>query len=354
MNRLRAGIIGLAHLHPMSYLPHLQSSEKIVLSAVCEPDAKLLKERMQLLPEGIKTYTSYQELIADGEVDFVIVFAPHILCPEIAEFAAAHGKHFIIEKPMAASLAGGERILKACQRYGVLGSTPYIWRYHAAAKEIKRIISEGYIGEIQALEGRCIAGRIQRYADAGASWMLSRKDAGGGAMWNLGVHWIDLFRWLMNGAEAERVYGEYSSFTPNIDIEENSFALIYYRNGAVATLNIGYSSPPSFPYGRDLHINIRGTLGSITWNPAFEGVEDEVFLCSDHPDLCNAPNRTIRFVQRRVEGYAGVLGLDYINDIADCIIAGNEPPITVQDGVEALKVADAINRSVEERKVIFQ
>lgn len=353
MSELRVGIIGLAHLHPMSYVPHIQACDKTVLAAVSEPDEQLLKQRMQRLPRGIKSYLSYQELINYGDVDLVIIFAPHILCPEIAEFAASHGKHFIVEKPMAATLAGGEQIRRTSERYDVVASTPYIWRYHAAATEIKRIIKQGYLGEIQALEGRCIAGRVQRYIDAGASWMLSRKDAGGGAMWNLGIHWIDLFRWFMDGAEVEWAFGEFSSFTPNIEIEENSAAIIHYDNGVTVTLNVGYSSPPSFPYGRDLHINIRGTVGSVTWNPAFEGAEDEIFICSDHPGLSDAPNRTIRFAQRKVEGYAGVLGLDYISDIADCIIAKNEPPIAVEDGVEALKVADAISRSVEERKVIF-
>jgi predicted dehydrogenase len=308
---------------------------------------------MRHIPLGTEAYTNHQEMIDKGNVDLVIVFAPHHLCPEIAEYAASHGKHLIIEKPMANTLAGGQRIAKACEKYGVLGSTPYIWRYHAAAKQIKGIVSQGYIGEIQALEGRCIAGRIQRYIDAGASWMLKKSESGGGVMWNLGVHWIDLFRWFMEGAEVERVYAEYSASTPNVNVEENAFALVRYHNGAVATLNIGYSSPPSFPYGRDLHINVRGTLGSITWNPAFEGSEDEIFICSDHPDMCDAPNRTMKFVQKRSEGYSGVLGLNYINDIAECIVSKREPPISVLDGVEALKVANAINHSAEERKVVF-
>ena len=258
----------------------------------------------------------------------------------------------LVEKPMAASVEGGERMLKAVNESKIIASTPYVWRYHQGAVEIKRILDAGYLGQVQAMEGRCIAGRIQRYIDGHSGWILKKSEGGGGPMWNLGVHWIDLFSWFMNGLTPASASCVMSSFTPGCEIEENAHGMVTYTNGVTATYNIGYSSPPSYPHGRDLHINIRGTLGSITWNPAFEGHEDELFVCSDHPDLTDAPNRTIRLLQKSAAGYSGMMGLRYICDFAEWILNKKAPSITIEQGVQAIKVADMLYRSAESGQVV--
>jgi hypothetical protein len=102
-----------------------------------------------------------------------------------------------------------------------------------------------------------------------------------------------------------------------------------------------------------LHINVRGTLGSIVWSPAFEGAEDEIFVCSDHPDFVSSPNRFIRLKQKSTNGYAGIMGSEYLMNITDCIENNKKPFITLEDAVEVLRITDALNRSVESGKVIY-
>ena len=354
MKKIRAGIIGLAHLHPLTYVPLFEKSDEIQLTAISEPDPTILQSSLSKLKLSVplQSFADYRQLIDEAGVEMVAIFSPHHQCPEVVEYAASRGKHLLIEKPMAASVEAGERILKAVEKAGIIASTPYLWRYHQASIEIKRFIKAGYLGQLFALEGRCIAGRIERYIDGHSAWILKKQQGGGGAMWNLGVHWIDLFNWFLDGLKPNRAYCEMSSFTPGCEVEDNAHGIVHYGNDVTAIYNIGYSSPPSYPYGRDLHINIRGSSGSITWNPAFEGQEDEIFLCSDHPDLSDAPNRRIRLTQKVVPGYCGIMGLHYINDFATSILKGQPPSITVADGVEALKVADLLYRAAEARQVI--
>lgn len=353
MKKIKAGIIGLAHLHPLTYVPLFEQSNEIQLTAISEPDPNLLKSGLATLKLSVpvQSYRDYRQLIDDAGVDMVAIFSPHHRCPEVVDYAASSGKHILVEKPMAASVEGGERILRAVEKAGVIASTPYLWRYHQAAIEIKKILDNAYLGRVFALEGRCIAGRIQRYIDGNAGWILTKEQGGGGAMWNLGVHWIDLFNWLLGGLKPLRAYCEMDSFSAGCEVEENAQAIVHYENEITAVYNIGYSSPPSYPYGRDLHINIRGALGSISWNPAFEGQEDEIFICSDHPDLSDAPNRRIRLTQKVVPGYCGIMGLHYLNDFATWILNRQTPSITIADGLEALKVADLLYRSAEIKQV---
>ncbi|MBN1349696.1 Gfo/Idh/MocA family oxidoreductase [candidate division KSB1 bacterium] len=354
MKHIKVGIIGFAHLHPLTYIPHFEACEGMEFIAASDPDCDLLARGLSqlALPRDIECYGDYHQMIDGSGADLVAIFSPHYQCPEVVEYAAAKGKHILVEKPMAASVEGGERILKATQNAQIVSSTPYVWRYHQAAIEIKRLLENGFLGDIFALEGRCIAGRIQRYIDGNSGWILDKRKGGGGPMWNLGVHWIDLFNWFLGGLKPLRAYCEMNSITPGCGVEENAHGIVFYENGITANYNIGYSSPPSYPYGRDLHINIRGTLGSITWNPAFEGEEDEIFLCSDHPDLADAPNRTIRLLQKAAPGYAGIMGLRYIKDFAFWISKAQKPSITIAEGVEAIKVAELLYRAAETKQVV--
>ncbi len=346
MKKLKVAIIGLQHLHPVSYMPHLINSN-LELVALSDDDAELLKKRQPLFPGNLNYYTDYKKLLDKEKLDIAFIFSPHYLCPDVVEYAASKKINIVVEKPIAASYEGGLRIQKACESNGIIASVPYAWRFHAATKVIKKMLDFGYLGEIKALEGRCIAGRIDRYVEGNSAWMLEKKKSGGGPMWNLGVHWIDLFRYLMKFPKAERVYAEYTKISKTVDIEENSFGIVKFNNGAVATLNVGYSSPASFPYGRDLHINIRGTLGSLTWNPAFEGSDDEIFLCSDHPEICTAPNRTIKMVQKSAKGYVGMMGFEFVKEFADCVRNKKQPLVTVSEAAEVLHIAEALNKSAE-------
>ena len=93
------------------------------------------------------------------------------------------------------------------RRHEVVEALAGAIREHGLTRgQFKRLIETGALGRIVALEGRCAAGRLQRYLDGHAAWMLDPAQSGGGPMLNLGVHWIDLFRWML-GEEVEGVSG---------------------------------------------------------------------------------------------------------------------------------------------------
>ena len=76
-------------------------------------------------------------------------------------------------------------------------------------------------------------------------------------MFNLGVHWIDLYRWLL-ADEVVEIIGKNVHVNEQYDIEDNSFALLTFSRGTVLALDISYTVPESYPFGRDLYLALRG------------------------------------------------------------------------------------------------
>ena len=270
---LTIGIVGLSHLHPRSYLP--------ILGAV--PDFEVRRGgrhhpgRAFAKDFGLRPYTDWREMIERESLDLAVLFLPHAECPEAAVACAARGAHLLVEKPMAANSDGLRRMIDAARKAGTLLSSPYVWRYHPVCRQMRRFIAEGALGRIVGCEGRCAAGRLHRYIDGNAGWMLQKARSGGGPMYNLGVHWIDLYRWLLDD-EVVEVSGKNVKINQEYDIEDNSFALLTFSRGAVVALDISYTVPDSYPYGRDLYLGLRGTGGVLSWAPSFEGVKERLFV----------------------------------------------------------------------------
>ncbi len=344
---LDVAIIGLGHLHPRSYMPLFKMVPELSVTAVMEPDTAL---REAFCSEfGVTGYSSLPALLAEAKPQIAAIFLPHADCPAAAAACAKAGANLMVEKPMAASAAGAAAIANAARKYKVMLTTGYCWRYHPVAQEIKRLVASGVIGKVVGGEGRIAAGRLQRYLDGHSPWMLEKKRSGGGPMYNLGVHWIDIFRYVL-ADEVESVCGRNVKINTRYDVEDNSFAHLQFRKGAVMALDISYTVPDAFPYGRDLYIGIRGTRGVISWAPAYEGQKDVLQVCSDDPAFAGAPRRSQEFELETVKGYSGTMGYRYVRGFADSILTKQAPFISGEDGVAALNVVEAVYRSAAQKR----
>ena len=336
---LKVAIIGLGHLHPVSYMPHFIKCKKTEVVAVSDANPLLRDNFARQF--SVKAYADWRDLLCKEKIDLAYIFLPHCDCDAAAIVCAEKGIHVVVEKPVANTSAKAETIAAACAKNNVLFSTPYLWRYHPVIRKMKEAIDSGLLGQIVGCEGRCAAGGLHRYIDGHSEWMLDRAKSGGGPMYNLGVHWIDLYRWLLN-SEITEVTGKNVHVNKAYNIEDNSFAIATFDSGATLALDISYTVPDSYPFGRDLYLGIRGTEGCINFAPSFEGTEQTLFICSNNPKFGGAPRQTIKFELESVPGYCGSLGLEYVNEIADNIINKQQPFIGGNDAVKVLKVVEAI------------
>ncbi len=344
---LKVAIVGLGHLHPRSYMPLFAGQPDTRVVAVVEASEELRKPFCADF--GVAGYADLDAMLDHEKPEIAAVFLPHADCPAAAARCAEQGVHLMVEKPMAASVTGAAAMVQAARKAQVKLTTGYCWRLHPVAREIKRLVTAGVIGDVVGGEGRCAAGRLTRYLEGHSAWMLQKARSGGGPMYNLGVHWVDLFRWMLQD-EVVEVSGRNVKINTRYDVEDNSFAQLRYSKGAIIALDISYTVPDAFPYGRDLYIALRGTQGVISWSPAYEGQKDLLHICSDAPGFSGAPRRSQEYELESVKGYSGYMGREYLQQFVQAIRSGGEPPVTGEDGLAALKVVEAVYRSDAEKQ----
>ncbi len=347
---LNVAIIGLGHLHPRGYMMLFENCPKTEVIAAFDKDEALLNSFCKDF--GIKGYTDLDELLDSEKTDIAAVFLPHCDCADAAIKCADRGIHLLVEKPIARTVDEVRVVAQAVKRNKVKITTGYCWRYHPVVKAMKDCIEQGLIGSIVTAEARLAAGKVDRYIKGHAQWMLERAKSGGGPMYNLGVHWIDLLCYLLKD-NVEEVCAVNTKTSDAYDIEDTSVAMLKFGKGAVAILSTSYIVPDCFPNGRDLYIGIKGTKGVLSYSPRYEGEQgsssagqtDILELYSDSEELSGSSARKFVFDLDRVSGYSGYMGKAYLDDFVDSIIEDREPFITIHQAIDVLRVVEAIYRS---------
>lgn len=182
-NPIRVGIAGLGrsgwniHAHTLKNLP-----EHYQVVAAMDFDAARRDEAAQTL--GAATYDSYEALIADANVEVVVVATPNFLHKEHVISALEAGKHAICEKPFGASAADADEMIAAAQNAGKLAAPFQNRRYEAHFEKVREVISSGILGEIHTVR-LCVHGFGRRW-----DWQTLR-EFGGGQLTNWGPHIID-------------------------------------------------------------------------------------------------------------------------------------------------------------------
>src|SRR2546426_8723019 len=144
---------------------------------------------------GCRVHPSFEAVLADPDVEGVLITTPHSLHAEQVVAAARAGKHVFVDKPFSLTTADGRRATEACRRAGVVLAVGHQRRRQAASRALKRLVDEGALGRGPQIEGNFSA-------DIGFNlkpgmWRTDRAETPGGAMANLGIHHVDTFQYLL-------------------------------------------------------------------------------------------------------------------------------------------------------------
>jgi UDP-N-acetyl-2-amino-2-deoxyglucuronate dehydrogenase len=351
---LTVAVIGLGHLHPRGYMALFEACRETTVVAAFDPDPVLLDGFCKEF--DLKGYTDLNALLDHEKLDIAAIFLPHSESADAAIRCARRGIHLMVEKPMARTVEEVLAIEEAARNAKVNATTGYCWRYHPVVRTMKECIEEGLIGTVVSAEARLAAGRVERYIKGNSGWMLEKARSGGGPMYNLGVHWIDLLCFLFQD-RVEQVCAVNTRTSNAYDIEDSSVALLEFHKGVVGVLSTSYIVPDCYPNGRDLFIGIKGTKGVLSYSPKYEGEQgssgagqvDVLELYGDGEKLSGSSARKFIFSLDKVSGYSGYMGKAYVEGFVDSIIEGREPFITVGQAIDVLDVVDAIYRSDQSR-----
>lgn len=183
---VRIGIIGTGGVAGYVHGPGLQRCPAAQIVALCDADAELAARRSREWG-GAAVYPDYSTLLAQAEVDAVVIATPNHLHYPITLAAVAAGKHVLVEKPLGLNHAETVEMLQAAERAGVRHMTAFTYRFVPAMRYLKHLIDRGDLGEIRHFRSQ----RFQDWGTAALGWRQVRAWAGTGELGDMGSHRID-------------------------------------------------------------------------------------------------------------------------------------------------------------------
>ena len=291
---------------------------------------------------GIDLDHSVDSLVRRGDISAVFVTTPHHLHAQHALAAAAQGKHVMIEKPMACTVADCDAIIGACENLRVYCSLAFTQRSRKCNKMAKELIADGQIGRVrQIMEWQLLTGGLAAFP----KWQSDRGNLG--VLFGHAIHNFDRIRWF-TGAEIATVYAKCTSLQSHVEVEGTSMLLMTLTDGTTVTLwSSGEMPKPGFPrtqfacwiVGDDglIDLDAYGEL-RMAKEGAWEVLQTQEPIDWQGKGFLDPV---------RLESYA-----QHCREFFDAILSGRRPPITAWDGRQAVAAALAAYESSRTGKEI--
>jgi predicted dehydrogenase len=305
--QVRWGLLGCGDIARKRVARAISDDPHSRLVAACRRDPSRLQDFCSAF--GVeRAYTCDTNLLADADIDAVYIATPvHLHLPQTLAAAAA-GKHVLVEKPMALSVAECDRMIEACQRHGVLLGVAYYRRFYPVVDHIKQAVAAGELGRPLA------AGAVTSTALAGPGtdgrWRVILSEGGGGALMDVGSHRLNLFLDLFGDvadvrACCDTLLGSYAA-------EDCATLLVRFRQGVHVTLQCLFGTA----VGTD-DFWVLGTAGRLVAGPLNGGrlvIEtDQGQQVESHPPAAN-------------------LHGPLVSDFAAAVLEGRQPRVTGEEG----------------------
>ncbi len=317
MRKVKWGVLGCAAFAKSTAIPAMQRAENVELTAIASRDLEKARGFAQEFGFA-KAYGSYEELLADPEIEAVYNPLPNGMHPEWTIKAAQAGKHSLTEKPFAANVEEAEEVAAALAKYNVKAMEAFMWRFHPMHLRTRALIREGHIGPV-----RFVRSAFTFMITRGPNVRLDSQLAGGGLM-DVGCYCISEARFLFE-AEPTRVFAR-ADFDPEYNVDMLATVILEFPQGRAA-FDCGFELPYRCDY------EVVGSKGRIVCpNAILPGEGAEL--------LIEANGKTER------ETFPGVnqWSLEF-EHLSQSIVEGTPLAYGVEDAIKQMKVIDAIYRS---------
>jgi len=330
MSKKRFALIGagvFGEIHAKAYSSH----PEVEFAVVCD----LSRERAKAIADRYavgRFCTDWREIALDANIDAVSVATPDFAHTEIAVGLARAGKHILVEKPMATTVAECQQIIAAAKEGRVKLMVDYHNRWNPPLHEAHRMLRAGELGTARLISFRLsdttyVPREMIGWADRSS------------VLWFLGSHAIDMVCWLV-GEWPHRVYAvSRRTVLRELGVDTPDFfqSTLEFPGGAVASIENSWLLPPSAPTVFDMKCQVQGSEGTV-------------FIDS-------SSNRTLAVAGKDRYSYAEVMGapkvhgkqggflVESILHFADCVVHNREPLVSGEVGLEVTRVACAIEES---------
>jgi predicted dehydrogenase len=285
--------------------------------------------------------TSLDEAIGHPDVDVVVVALPNHLHEDAVTRAAAAGKAVLCTKPLARSAEEARNILDTVERAGIFAGYLEDLVYTPKTLKAAAAVRRGAIGDVTWVRSR------EAHPGPHSAWFWDARQAGGGAIIDLGCHCIEIIRTFVGkGNRPVEVMCWADTLVHPIEAEDNAIVLVRFESGAIGQLEVSWT----FRGGMDLRDEVAGTEGTIRLDH-FLRTGFEVYSGGGGGG----------YVAEKVEATQGwlfpvgdeVVELGYVDMFTDMFTAldtGGAPRETFYDGYVVNAVMDAAYRSARSRR----
>jgi predicted dehydrogenase len=367
-DKVRVGIIGTGRIAEMVHIPSLRLCpdlcEVLAVAARTAEKTKAFAERW-----GIpRVYPDWQSLLADPEVDAVVICPPSDLTAEVARAAIAMDKHILCEKPLGLSHPEAARVEVEAEASPRVHMVAFTFRFVPALRYLKRLVVEGHFGEIRHW-------RLSYFTDfmldptTPIAWRNRRAQAGAGILADMGSHAIDFARYLLGEIASVSGVGRlYVRERPSetgaglvpVDAEDACAFTAEFASGAIGTFDFNRAVAGRGGKGRANYqcIEIHGTGGAAI----YELIHPFELMISLGPAMTAAQQWARAEVPLDLRKYPGsprnprvddpLLGYKFDQGVAflQAIRGVTADYPTFRDAAEAQRVVDAVEVAARERR----
>lgn len=348
---LKVGVIGggsISQFHITPYIIH----KRVELIALCDQNEQRLTKCGHQY--GVThLYTNYRDLLANEDVEAVSICTWNNTHAEIAIAALEAGKHVLVEKPLCMTVEEALAVEAAVEKSGKVLLVGFVRRHGSNSNILKQFIDQDYLGEIYYAKASC----LRRLGNPGG-WFSDKSKSGGGALMDLGVHMIDICWYMMGRPKPVSVSGNtYSKLGNRSNIKNLSFykaadydsslnnvedlanALIRFENGASLAVDVSFTLQAKED---QVSVKLFGEKGGAE-------IEPELVIVAEQNDTIL---NILPQVDNKSFDFAGSFANE-INHFVECCLDGKQPVAPVEDGVEVMKMLNAIYESAQTGKEVY-
>lgn len=283
---------------------------------------------------GMEADTDVETLLKRDDIDAVIISTPHQVHAEQVIAAAGHGKHILLEKPMATSVADCDAMIDACERAGITLSVIKTGRFRGIFSRTKKLLDEGRAGQVLMVQYNSL---WSLFGDD-KPW-LAEAEAGGDFL-DRGSHMMDMLRWLI-GADAVSAYGHAGSASNRQWRTRSVMAQLQFANGATAQVWASHEIlEPGFPdssYIARIFCE-NGLIEADIYGKLRVAVDGEWEDVWEQPPVWNTADRNRDLMSpERLEGFH-----KQTQDFIDSLRHQRPPAVSGEDGRAAVEMVQAV------------
>jgi predicted dehydrogenase len=342
---LNIGVAGCGRIAAFAHLPCYQMMQNAKVVGVMDP----IKERAQSTARAFKIqkwYSDYETMVKDNIIDAVDICSPPGFHAEQAMKAAEAGKHILCEKPISTNMVDALRLESSVRKAGVKFMTGFTYRFHPLLQKMREEVVDPKLMRISY--------SFRPSVDS-SHWIYSFGESGGFLV-EQAVHWFDFFRWCSGNAKS--VYAKGQTNFPF----QNIVALISYQNDSLGLVN--YNSNSSLPFFLlNIENSERSAMMRMDLLPGKWGGILQVRGKSERTAKYFLFGRSMKKTRRKaLVPLSLILSkvrdshlIPFFNEIQHFVssVQNDTPPdVSLKDGLESLKLAITIGKSIDQQKEI--